>query len=198
MRFRVRDILLAAALVAVCLGAVKYALNNAENGAFAGLRINTLTVSFLSMPFISVFFGVCQRRLAIRKAKPIVCEFRAFPSWRSHFVMLASLWAFAIVFSPINNSWGAMWFVVVSVTVIFFIVVSVLPTLFNSVEVGPPGIVYQARFTPWSKIQFVRSADDTIVQLRYGKLWAGVTVDVPSQHREQISQLLQNAKAEDK
>lgn len=198
MHFRVRDMLLMVALAASYLAANKYALNNAEEGVFARLPINTLTVSFFSAPLFLILIPECLRWLAVRKAKPIVCEFRTFLSWRSHLVISASFWAYAMVCSPIDTFFKALLFAVISVTVLVIAGLSILPINLNSIEVGSRGIVCRSTFAPWSKIEFVRGADNTIVQLKIREPWPGVTVDVPPQHREQISQLLQIAKAEDK
>ena len=190
--------LLAAALAASYLAANKYALNNAEDGVFARLRINTLTVSFFSTPFFCFLIPVCLHWLAVRKAKPILCRFRDSPSWHIFFSISAMFWVFALVCSPIDNSFKALWFAITSVTLLVIAVLSILPFNLNSVEVGSRGIVCRSTFAPWSKVEFVRGADGTIVQLKVRKAWLGVTVDVPPQHREQISQLLQNVKAKEK
>ncbi len=192
IRFRIRDLLRATALVAVYLAACRQLQLRPNNRI--GIRPNELAILvFLGAIILGFFVGfarVVQARARLNAGR-VVVQLELPVRWRFFFVLVTLVWLCALAsrFSPV----GFVLFVSFSTILFAEVVLSVLNP---DADVTPKGVITTSGGIAWDRIYPLRQADGQLTHLRFQNpfFWTH-RVPVPPDLRPTIEELIAASRA---
>ena len=195
MRFRLRDILLLMVLLAVYFTTLNRVLQ-IKNGEHFRHNLWLFGGVFFLMFGSMLAVG---NRWSMRKAQPIELRFVAGIPWKVLIHQVLLVISFGLVAIYFDSATGIAAFLGASMPILSSMA---LVFFFNYIVVSSQGIVYHCYLRPWRSVRVVRDDSGTIVALDQGYpawvrpgtlahryLWPGVTLEIPEEHQQQVTEL---------
>jgi len=181
MRFRLRDLLLANIVVAICLTACVF---TTQGSSIPPQYVGNHIIIFFGTTTFSMFVtSVWMRRRTIGRVSPIATELSADVSWKFAF-------CFAIVILLISFSDFRHVQLVVCAGASSHLSVTFFNMIHSNVLVCEQGLVYQQGLIPWDKVVVSRDPDGFLRQLQLRKIGRWSPITVPMEQQAIIENLL--------
>lgn len=189
MRFRLRDVLIATALLAVYLTVFRY-MQEIAAGESDFARYSILEHALILL-FTMVATLWWMRKKQIRNISTLIFETESIWHWTpKRFVQACLPAVFSLVFFFVSTRKHVYvgCFIGSSVALAF-----ICASMFFAIKVGAKGVVHGIQLVPWAEIKAIRDKGTIVTRLRVG---SEVTLDVPIEHQAQITELYDQSHSE--